>query len=179
MRLALIAWLFCTLSGAPAVASDLASSSPGAFVIHAERTVAATPDHVWAGLIHIGSWWDSAHTYSGAARNLTLDVRAGGCWCERWRGNSVKHAQVLMVMERDGVRTLRLEAPLGPLQAMAVNAVLTFTISPHPGGAKIEMTYRVSGDASLGLNQVGAGVNAIIGEQFERLVRLVTSGAPG
>jgi hypothetical protein len=62
---------------------------------------------------------------------------------------------------------------------MAVNAILTFTITPVADGAKIEMTYRVSGDPALHLDQVGAGVNVVLTEQYDRLIRLVTSGSPG
>jgi hypothetical protein len=82
-------------------------------------------------------------------------------------------------LNRDGVRTLRLNAPLGPLPKQMVNAVLTFTVAPDPEGAKIEMTYRASGDPSLSLDQVGPGVNAVIMEQYGRLIRLVTSRSPG
>jgi len=149
------------------------------FVLHAEQTVPAAPDRAWSALTRLGDWWNSEHTYSGNAHNLRLDPRAGGCWCEQWREGSVQHGRVLLVMNHDGVRTLRVDAPLGPLQEMAVNAVLTFTVAPDPAGAKIEMTYRVSGDASLGLDQVGPGVNAVIMEQYGRLIRLVTSGSPG
>ena len=86
---------------------------------------------------------------------------------------------MLLVLNRDGMRMLRLDALLGPLQEMAVNAILTFTVAPDPAGAKITMTYRVSGDASLSLDHVGPGVNAVIVEQYNRLIRFVTSGSPG
>jgi hypothetical protein len=163
---------------APARA-DVVSATPSAFVLHAEQTVSAGPAQAWAKLARVGDWWNSEHTYSRNSHNLSLDLRAGGCWCERWNGGAVEHARVLLVMNRDGVRTLRLDAPLGPLQEMAVNAILTFTVAPDPAGAKITMTYRVSGDASLSLDQVGPGVNGVIMEQYGRLIRLVTSGSPG
>ena len=180
MRFAVLslAALIACATAAPAHA-DVVSATPSTFVLRAEQTVPASPAQAWAKLSRIGDWWNSEHTYSGNAHNLTLDLRAGGCWCERWSGGAVEHARVLLVMNRDGVRTVRLDAPLGPLQEMAVNAILTFTISPDPAGAKIAMTYRVSGDASLSLDQVGPGVNAVIMEQYGRLIRLVTSGSPG
>lgn len=159
--------------------ADIVSATPSTFVLRAEQTVPVSPAQAWTKLGRIGDWWSSAHTYSGNAHNLSLDLHAGGCWCERWSGGAVEHARVLLVMNRDGVRTLRLDAPLGPLQEMAVNAILTFTVAPDPAGAKITVTYRVSGDASLSLDQLGPGVNSVIMEQYGRLIRLVTSGSPG
>jgi uncharacterized protein YndB with AHSA1/START domain len=181
MRLAVVAMAFgLAMLSAPGARADIVRANAGLFAIHAEQTVAANPEQVWAALVRVGDWWDSAHTYSGDAHNLTLDAHAGGCWCERWRGNSVAHARVLMVLrEASGARTLRLDAPLGPLQGMGVNAILTFSITPDPAGAKIQMTYRVSGDESLALDQVGPGVNEVIMAQYGRLIHLVTSGSPG
>lgn len=153
--------------------AEIVASSPSAFELRAERLVAASPDQAWRALVHIGQWWDPLHSYSGEGRNLTLDARAGGCFCERWgRGQSVEHARVLMVMEQGGARTLRLAGALGPLQAMGVAAILTFTIAEDPNGAKLTMTYRVSGDPGLELNQLAPAVDGVLMGQFERLAAL-------
>jgi uncharacterized protein YndB with AHSA1/START domain len=179
MRFLVLGLAMLTMAAvAPVARADVVSASPSAFVIHAQRTVSAPPDRVWNGLVQVGRWWNPEHSYSRDARSLSLDPRAGGCWCERWRGGSVEHGRVILVMNQEGVRTLRISAPLGPLQAMAVNAILTFTVTPDTAGAKIDMTYRVSGDPSLSLDQVGPGVNVVIMEQYERLIRFVTSGSP-
>ncbi|HEX2493499.1 MAG TPA: hypothetical protein VHK24_06950, partial [Steroidobacter sp.] len=36
-----------------------------------------------AALADIAKWWDPEHTYSGDARNLTLDTQVRGCFCEK------------------------------------------------------------------------------------------------
>src|SRR5690606_36932355 len=119
-----------------------------------ETDVAATPDQAWRALTRLPRWWGSAHTYSGDARRLIFEPRAGGCWCERWgEGQSVEHARVVLVMEHEGVRTLRAVGGLGPLQGLGATGILTFTVAPHASGAKITMTYRVSGDPGLDLDQ--------------------------
>jgi hypothetical protein len=106
-------------------------------------------------------------------------MRARGCWCERWAGGqSVEHGRVVLVMEHEGVRTLRIAAALGPLQSMGATGVLTYTVEPHPNGAKITMTYRVSGDAGLGLDQLAPIVDGVMMEQFGRLIRFSVSGSP-
>lgn len=81
-------------------------------------------------------------------------------------------------MEHQGVRTLRMRADLGPLQELAVNGALTFTVAPHAEGAKITMTYRVSGDPSLNLEQMAPLVDSVLMEQFGRLGRYSASGSP-
>lgn len=158
--------------------ADIASATAGAFVIHAETETTVSPEEAWRALTRVNRWWSSAHTYSGDARRLSLEPRAGGCWCERWDGQSVEHARVVLVTERAGVRTLRTIGGFGPLQEMGVNGVMTFTISPLASGAKIEMTYRVSGDTGLGLDALAAPVNQVLMEQFGRLSRYTASGSP-
>jgi uncharacterized protein YndB with AHSA1/START domain len=177
MRLALIfAALF--LFAAPARA-EVTSATPSAFVIEAEAELAGSPDEVWSDLVRIQRWWGSSHTYSGDSARLRLETRAGGCWCERWgEGQSVEHMRVVLVMEHEGVRTLRAIGGLGPLQEMGVSGVLTFTIAPHANGAKVMMNYRVTGDASLNLNQAAAPVDSVLLEQFGRLTRYSASGSP-
>src|SRR5690606_32997881 len=136
------------------------------------------PEQAWRALAQVGRWWNGDHTYSGDAANLELDLRAGGCWCERWgETQSVEHMRVVLVMERDGVRTLRAVGGLGPLQEMGASGVLTFTVAAHASGAKIAMTYRVTGDSALGLNELAPLVDMVLMEQFGRLSRFSASAS--
>lgn len=177
LRIVLAAFAALLLS--PGLArADVASAAAGGFVIEAEAEVAASPDAVWRDLARVGRWWNSAHTYSGAAANMRLDPRAGGCWCERWAGGSVEHGRVLAAFTHEGARTLRLEAALGPLQELSVQAVLSFTIIPAGDGSKVTMSYRVAGDPALNLEVMAAPVNGVMMEQFDRLVRYSGTGSP-
>jgi len=178
MRFIIAAAVVALLSAAPARA-EVASASANGFVIEAEAEVATTPERAWRALTQLGRWWGGEHTYSGEGRRMQVDVRAGGCWCERWgNGQSVEHGRVVLAMEREGVRTLRFNAALGPLQELAVNGVLTFTVAPHADGAKITMIYRVSGDPGLNLAQMAPLVDMVLTEQFGRLSRYSASGSP-
>jgi uncharacterized protein YndB with AHSA1/START domain len=179
MRLFAIALTAAALFCAPEARAEVTAASPSSFVIQAEADVAASPSKVWRDLIRIERWWNSAHTYSGDASRLHLDARAGGCWCERWGGGqSVEHARVVLVTEHEGLRTLRALGGFGPLQEMGVTGVLTFTVAPHANGAKLTMTYRVTGDPGLNLNAIAAPVDSVLMEQFGRLTRYTTSGTP-
>jgi uncharacterized protein YndB with AHSA1/START domain len=167
------------LSTAPLAVAEVEGAGPGGFVITGEAEVAAAPDRVWRALGRIGRWWGDSHTYSGDAGRMSVDLRAGGCWCERWGGGqSVEHGRVLLVMEHEGVRTLRLTGGLGPLQELSATGILTFTVAPHASGAKVTMTYRVTGDAGLGLDQMAPLVDMVLMEQFGRLNRYSASGSP-
>jgi hypothetical protein len=152
--------------------AEVESASPGAFMLRTQAISSASSDQVWRAIGQIGRWWNSSHTYSGDARRLRLDPRAGGCFCETWgQGQSVEHARVVLVMEHEGTRTLRMVGGLGPLQDMGVSAVLTILVAEDPAGAKITMTYRVAGDPGLGLDALAPVVDGVLSEQFDRLVR--------
>lgn len=161
---------------APLAQAEVAASSASAFTVHGERTVAVSPDRAWGAVGRIGRWWDGAHTYSGDARRLSLQMRAGGCFCEHWSGQSVEHARVVVVMEQQGVRILRMAGALGPLQAMGASGVLTITVTPEGDGARIVMDYRVSGDSSLGLDALAPLVDGVLMTQLDRL-SLYAAGA--
>lgn len=179
MRFVIAAAVFAALFSAASARAEVASATPSAFLIRAETEVATTPERAWRALGQVGRWWNDEHTYSGDGSRLRVDLRAGGCWCEHWgNGQSVEHGRVVLLMEHEGVRTIRFNTALGPLQELAVNGALTFTVAPHANGAKITMTYRVSGDPALNLDQMAPLVDMVLMEQFGRLSRYSASGSP-
>src|SRR5918911_314155 len=91
--------------------------TPTGFLVRYELNIAAPTAKVYDSLINVGSWWSEKHTYSGDSRNLSIDARAGGCFCEKLpNGGSVQHMEV--VQARPG-KLLRLYGGLGPLQGLA------------------------------------------------------------
>jgi hypothetical protein len=108
---------------------------------------------------------------------MTLEPVAGGCFCERWKDGQVEHGRVIMVM-RD--RFLRLQAALGPLQARAVDGVLTFQLQPDEasGGKATQLTlgYVVNGASGSGLDKSAPAVDSVLGEQMDRLATYVQAG---
>jgi uncharacterized protein YndB with AHSA1/START domain len=147
--------------------------------IHVEHRLAsaATPAALYRALGQVGSWWSSSHTFSGAAANLSLKLEAGGCFCEIWNDGSVAHGRVVET-RRD--RLARLDARLGPLLAIPVTAVLTFSFEPNDKGTSVVVSYRVSGDAteSFGMKGLAPAVDRVVGEQTRRLVRFAETGKP-
>jgi uncharacterized protein YndB with AHSA1/START domain len=166
MRVRCAALLFA-LGGAGFAAAETSSVSASGFTVTHQREVKATPHQVFESIGHVARWWNGTHTWSGDAANLSLELNAGGCFCERWSGGSVQHAMVVYV-GRD--RTVRLLGSLGPLQELGVNGVLTFDVATSDGKTILKASYRVSGAPSAGLEPLAAPVDRVIGEQVGRLV---------
>jgi uncharacterized protein YndB with AHSA1/START domain len=118
-------------------------------------------------------WWNDRHTWSGSAKNLSLQADASGCFCERWDGSAVEHGRVVYLVKGS---TLRLSAALGPLQALPVQGVLTFAMVERAGKTILQVTYRVGG-AAPELEALAPAVDGVIGEQVDRLVRFAETGS--
>lgn len=138
-----------------------------AFTIESSARTSASPAAVYAAFGKVSEWWDPEHTWSGSAKNLSMQLQAGGCFCEKLGGGgSVQHGRVLFA--QPGV-TLRLDAPLGPLQDMAVVGVLTFKLAPQDGGTLISITYRVSGAFRMESEKLAPIVDQVLQTQLDRL----------
>lgn len=157
--LALLSLAFVT---APAYA-DLKQSAPDGFLVQHRFDIQAKPAEAWAALAQPGLWWPKEHTWSGDAKNLSLKLDAGACFCERWKTGSAEHGRVVFA---DNEKTLRIAGALGPLQAMAVSAVLEITLKPNDVGTEAVVTYRVSGTPAHGFDKFAAKVDEVIGQQF-------------
>jgi len=158
----LIAFCAAAILPGPAL-SSVRHAAPDGVLIEHRYAIAAPPDEAWQALVHPELWWPEDHTWSGARANMRLAPAAGGCFCESWEGGSAEHARVVMAM--DG-KLLRLRGGFGPLQEMAVAAVLTVTLESKDGGTEAVVTYRISGDAAHKLDQLVSVVDQVIGQQF-------------
>jgi uncharacterized protein YndB with AHSA1/START domain len=161
--------------GAAASRAETSAASATGFVVTHRFETAAVPGKVFEAMLDVGRWWSSRHTWSGDAKNLSLQAGAGGCFCERWPPNSVKHGEVIFYEQYSA---LRLRAALGPLQERAVDGILTFALKPVDGKTGVVVTYRVAGSPDAELAALAAPVDRVIGEQVARLARYVETGRP-
>jgi hypothetical protein len=165
------------LALAPAAASaKVAQVSAQGFVVRHLVDVSASPEETWAVLVKPSVWWDSKHTWSTDAANLSIDARAGGCFCEILpnpaspksapRG-TVEHMRVIYV-ERP--RALRMVGALGPLQADAAMATLTIQLkADDKGGTQVLLEYVVGGYTRTPFEKLAPAVDGMLGEQMRRL----------
>lgn len=158
------------------VSAKVAQVSAQGFVVRELVEVSATPEETWAVLVKPSVWWDSKHTWSTDAANLSLDARAGGCFCEILpdpaspraapRG-TVEHMRVVYV-ERP--RALRMVGGLGPLQADAAMATLTIQLrAGEKGGTQVQFEYVVGGYTRTPFEKLAPAVDGMLAEQARRL----------
>lgn len=168
--LILSAWLF--FLGGGGLKATVVDSSFYGFTVVIERSVGAAPDMVYQSLTRdVGRWWSSDHTWSGNARNLSIEATAGGCFCEKLTGGgTVKHLEVIWT-ERP--KMLRMTGGLGPLQAMAVAGTMSVELIPDGAATRIRLTYTVGGYHKEGLEKIGKLVDMVLTQQVERLKHFV------
>ena len=154
------------LIAAPASA-EVKSSSATHFDLESRVTVPVPPARAYETLGRVGAWWNPAHTYSGDASNLRLELRAGGCFCETLpNGGTVEHMRVIQALPGSVVR---LSGGLGPLQSEALAGTLTWTLRAVEGGTEISMVYLVAGHSRGNMTAMAPLVDNVLGEQMERL----------
>lgn len=161
-------------AGSAPAAADVLESSADHYTLRQEAVSPLAPDALWERLIEPASWWQSGHTWSGSADNLSLEATAGGLWTERWDGNAVTHGTVLAAMEN---RMLRLDAPFGPLQGMGVTVTWTITLTPdeETGGTRVVFDEIANGSSQSGLDQLALAVDRVKTEAIRSLA--ATPGA--
>jgi uncharacterized protein YndB with AHSA1/START domain len=156
--------------------SGAAEITPNGFRVKQELRIAAPPAKVFESLTgQIGAWWNEQHTYSGDSRNLSIEPRPGGCFCERLVDGGIEHMRVVQVRSP---RVLRMVGGLGPLQGTGVAGAWTWQLSALDGGTKLELDYVVGGFLPGGFEKLAPLVESVLGEQAERLKRFVETGTP-
>lgn len=156
------------------VQADVVHGSAHGFVIEHETHVMVHRERVYQALVHeVGKWWSSDHTYSGDASHLSIDDRAGGCFCERWPKGQVQHMQVVFVRHGE---TLRMTGGLGPLQLEAATGSMTWQLdSQEDGSTRIQLDYKVTGYRPDGMETWAPAVDQVLSGQVQNLARYLTN----
>jgi len=168
------------LASAPTVAvAKVQEANDRGFVIRHVADVPGDVQDAWEALLDVGTWWDGDHTFSGDAENLTLDARAGGCFCEVLpnpvspnaapRGG-VEHMRVVYV---ENARALRMSGALGPLQSDAVAGTMTFMLKPTESGTQVLMEYVAGGYLRSKPAEMSVMVDKVLGQQLARFAKLL------
>ena len=170
---ALLLLIVFTIAGPGALAQPASSG----FVTRHEVTIDAPAGRVYEILVRdVGLWWDPTHTYSGDSANLSIDPRAGGCFCEKLaRSGSVEHMRVVYAAPGE---VLRMSGALGPLQASGVTGSLTWKLTGIDGATKVELAYSVGGFLEQGFQKIEEAVRGVLGDQLRRLESFVETGRP-
>ena len=154
------------LAAAPANTAIVGAQANG-FELRHTADLPLPPGRALAAFADFGSWWSKTHSYSGEEGRMTLDLRAGGCLCERLDGGGgVEHMRVAYY--QPGERIV-LTGGLGPLLYEATSAVMDVRAIKTATGSRLELNYRAAGFARGNGTQMAAGVDQVLREQVERL----------
>jgi len=152
--------------------AEVTDRSAAGFEVVQRTTIAAPPAKVWDAVMRPAAWWDPKHTWSGDAKNLSIEA---GCFCEKLPHGSVRH---MTVTYDDGGAQLRMFGGLGPLQSTGAAGHLGIRLKAAAAGAtEVTLTYDVGGYAKGGLAETfAAPVDMVLGQQLARLKKLVETG---
>jgi uncharacterized protein YndB with AHSA1/START domain len=168
--LALVVLSGTTAQSAPQVTQN-------GFLVKFEVHVNAPAAKVYDALVEqVGSWWNPEHTYSHDAKNLSIDARPGGCFCEKLpNGGGIEHLRVVYVASP---QVIRFSGALGPLQASGVAGSMTWKLTGGRDNTRLELSYSVGGFIQGGFEKIGPAVEAMLREQLDRLKLFIETGKP-
>jgi uncharacterized protein YndB with AHSA1/START domain len=155
--------------------AEVADRSDAGFTVKYTAAITAPPEQAFSKIVDIAKWWASDHTYSGDARNLSIEAKPGGCFCERLpKGGGVEHMRVVYFVPG---QILRMTGGLGPLQSHGVAGSLSIDIAKSKTSNILSLTYRVGGYIPGGVQSMAAPVDMVLGLQFKRLTNLIERGS--
>ena len=147
--------------------ADVADSSNSGFTLKIAVNIQAPPAEVFRKFVqNVGDWWNSSHTWSGDAHNLSIDARPMGCFCEKLpNGGGVRHMEVVYTAPG---KSLVMRGELGPMQVMGAAGSMQVQFNAVEGGTKLVLGYAVTGYMQGGLNLLAPKVDEILQEQIAR-----------
>jgi hypothetical protein len=149
----------------------------GGFALAYTGHAHATPLEVYTAMTEIGHWWDPEHSWEGKAENLYMDLRIGGCFCEKLsNGGGVEHLRLVYFAPG---KEIRLTGGLGPLQGMGMGGAMVWAIEQTDDGSRVNWTYTAHGHGTEAAMQgLAPVVDSVQQQAFDRLLRYVETGSP-
>lgn len=140
-------------------------AAPAGFTVENTQVVPVDTETAWKALTQdVDRWWPKDHTWWGAASRLSIDARAGGCFCEIGGAQQAQHLTVTFV---DPGKTLRMVGGLGPLQGMGLSGVVEFRLEPaEGGGTRITLYCRSGGYSPDDVGKFAPVVDKVQGQQL-------------
>ncbi len=177
MKLRIIATFFTTVALVTSAHATVTSQSPTGFTVAYEADVTVAPKAAYDDFVEVGSWWNAAsHSYSGDGKNITVDVKPGGCWCETLKnGGFVRH---MTVEQADPGARLVFSGGLGPLAFMGVSGHMIVSIQAKGAGSHVKLTYIVGGHDPKDFKDIANGVDGVLGEAFKRYTNFTSTRKP-
>ena len=167
--------LIVALIGAGTAQAEVIHADPHGFEVREQVQLVVPAAEAMAAFAKIPGWWSKDHTYSGDAANLSLDVRPGGCFCERFpkTGGGIEHLRVTYLKPGE---EMVMTGALGPLLGEAVFGVLRVSVERIAGGSQLTLDYRAAGFANGGGNRFAPIVDEMLADQMTRFRTFAAAG---
>ena len=160
--------LLATTLAVPAHA-EVKDATPAGFTVENSVLIAASPARVWQAMTaDIDHWWPKDHSWWGKAARLSIDARAGGCFCEIAGAQQAQHLQVVFV---DPEKTLRMVGGLGPMQGMGLHGVAESTLQAEGASTRVSWRYRAGGYSPDDLGVLAPVVDKVQAQQLGGLAQ--------
>lgn len=173
-RTGLLSLAFALLASlaAPWASAGVVDTTASGFTLENSREVPVDAGTAWKALAEdIDRWWPKDHTWWGNESALSIDPRAGGCFCERVRkAGDGREAQHLTVTFVEPGKLMRMIGGLGPLQGMGLHGVLEWRIvATGESATRITLWYRAGGYAPDDLSKLAPVVDRVQAAQLGAL----------
>jgi uncharacterized protein YndB with AHSA1/START domain len=173
VRAALVLHFVLATTAANATVTEKSATG---FSVAISTTVPGKPADAYAAFVNVGSWWSSDHSYSGDAKNFTMDVRPGGCWCETLAdGGFVRHADVIYASPG---KKLVFSGARGPLQTMGVIGTMSVMFSESGESTTVTLGYSVGGHDPDNFEKWASASDGVLTEALTRYTNFVSKGTP-
>lgn len=152
------------------VLAKVLNTGANGFVVSHEVKIDMSPQAAYDRFVQIGQWWSKAHTFSGDPKNITIEAKPGGCWCEALAdGGFVKHMSVAQAAP--GQR-LVFHGGLGPLHFMGATGAMTVNFAKADAGTKVTLRYSVTGYDPDQFEKLAPAVDGVLAEQFANYAKI-------
>lgn len=156
--------------------ADVTDVSPTGFQVRIKAHIAAPPAKVYATIVTPSKYWNPVHSYSHNAANLSIDAKAGGCFCEALAdGGSVQHLTVATVMPG---HLLRMRGALGPFQQSGIEGSMSWEVTAAGQETDLVVTYDLGGHMVAGFGDWPQKADGMVSEQVARLKKFLETGSP-
>jgi hypothetical protein len=155
--------------------AEVTSVNDTGFALSYEQTADVSPDEIYNAMTRIGEWWDPDHSWEGKPENLYMDMRIGGCFCEKLsNGGGVEHLRLVYFAPG---KEIRLTGGLGPLQGMGMSGAMVWAINPGEEQNTVSWKYAVHGHGES-IRMLAPIVDSVQQQAFDRLMRFIKTGEP-
>jgi uncharacterized protein YndB with AHSA1/START domain len=176
MRLCGVAAVVAGLALSAAARAEVVDAQSGGFEVKQTVEIAAPAAKVWTAFGQLGDWWNGAHSWSQNAKNLSLELKPGGCLCETLpNGGWVRHLAVVFIAPG---KSAVMEGTLGPLLFSGGDGHLVWSLKETDGHTTLTQTYVVGGYFPGGFDKIAPAVDGVMTDQIVRLKHYVETGKP-